>query len=164
MWDTARWVRLRALHGRHEDTTWPVCMALSSDGALLASGSSGPCGGSTIKVRCCMAAHRTHAPCVLRCARSLSLLACRVKVVCRYARPSHLQVFDTEGVHPGDAGTCLATFAQLGFHEHGDISSLLFSPDASVLYSGASDGTVAAWKLTVVEQRAFERQMRRGFL
>ncbi len=51
VWDTARWVRLRAMHGRHEDMTWPVCMALSSDGALLASGSSGPCGGSTIKVR-----------------------------------------------------------------------------------------------------------------
>lgn len=49
MWDTARWLCLRALHGRHEDATWPTCMALSADGKLLASGSTGPFGGSTIK-------------------------------------------------------------------------------------------------------------------
>jgi len=75
-----------------------------------------------------------------------------------------VQVFDTEGLQPADAGTCLATFAQLGFREHGDISALLFSPDASVLYSGASDGTVAAWKLNLTEQPAAARSIRRGFL
>ena len=51
-------MRLRALHGRHEDATWPLCMALSRDGLLLASASSGPCGGSTIKVRTCGSAER----------------------------------------------------------------------------------------------------------
>ena len=74
------------------------------------------------------------------------------------------QVFDTEGLQPADAGTCLATFAQLGFRDHGDISALLFSPDASVLYSGASDGTVAAWTLSLMEQPAAARLIRRGFL
>ena len=74
------------------------------------------------------------------------------------------QVFDTEGLQPADAGTCLATFVQLGFHQHGDISALLFLPDASVLYSGASDGTVAAWKLSLTTQPSAERLMRRGFL
>jgi hypothetical protein len=44
------WVCLRTLHGRHEETTWPCCMALSPEGELLASGSNGLFGGSTIKV------------------------------------------------------------------------------------------------------------------
>lgn len=44
------WVCLRTLHGRHDDTTWPACLALSCDGSLLASGSTGPFGASTIKV------------------------------------------------------------------------------------------------------------------
>ena len=74
------------------------------------------------------------------------------------------QVFDTEGVQPADAGTCLATFAQLSAGEHGDVGALMFSPDGLVLYSGASDGTVAAWKLTVSEQLGSERALRRGFL
>ena len=49
-WATRHWVCLRTMHGRHEDTTWPACLALSADGALLASGSTGPLGASTIKV------------------------------------------------------------------------------------------------------------------
>ena len=49
-WSTQLWVCLRTLHGRHEETTWPCCVALSPDGELLASGSSGLFGGSTIKV------------------------------------------------------------------------------------------------------------------
>lgn len=56
VWSTSAWVSLRLLHGRHEDTTWPACMALtSSDGEgqprdLIASGSTGPFGGSTVKL------------------------------------------------------------------------------------------------------------------
>ena len=38
------------MHGRHDDTTWPACLALSPDGSLLASGSTGLFGASTIKV------------------------------------------------------------------------------------------------------------------
>jgi hypothetical protein len=49
-WSTQHWVCLRTMHGRHEDTTWPACLALSPDGSLLASGSTGPFGASTIKV------------------------------------------------------------------------------------------------------------------
>ncbi len=50
-WNTQHWVCLRTMHGRHVDTTWPACLALSGDGALLVSGSTGPFGHSTIKVR-----------------------------------------------------------------------------------------------------------------
>lgn len=49
-WSMQHWVCLRTLHGRHDDTTWPACLALSCDGSLLASGSTGPFGASTIKV------------------------------------------------------------------------------------------------------------------
>ncbi len=49
-WSMEHWVCLRTLHGRHDDTTWTACLALSSDGTLLASGSTGPFGASTIKV------------------------------------------------------------------------------------------------------------------
>lgn len=49
-WSTEHWVCLRTLHGRHEDTAWPAVLALSRDGSLLASGSTGPFGGSSIKV------------------------------------------------------------------------------------------------------------------
>lgn len=50
-WSTQHWVCLRTLHGRHEDYTWPACLALSPDGTLLASGSTGPFGASTIKAK-----------------------------------------------------------------------------------------------------------------
>lgn len=49
-WSTQHWVCLRTLHGRHDDTTWPACVALSPDGSLLASASTGMFGASTIKV------------------------------------------------------------------------------------------------------------------
>ena len=48
---------MRHLHGRHEDATWPVCMAVhepDDDGhsipRFLLSGSNGLFGGSTLKV------------------------------------------------------------------------------------------------------------------
>lgn len=45
---------MRHLHGRHEDATWPVAMALheAEDDSLrfLVSGSNGLFGGSTLKV------------------------------------------------------------------------------------------------------------------
>lgn len=63
VWNTTAWVSMRLLHGRHEDTTWPACMALTTPGGrgrstkeegeeryLIASGSTGPFGGSTIKL------------------------------------------------------------------------------------------------------------------
>ncbi|PRW56987.1 WD40 repeat-containing [Chlorella sorokiniana] len=126
-WSTQHWVCLRTLHGRHEDTTWPACLALSPDGSLLASGSTGPFGGSTIKV------------------------------------------FQTASGGGRDAGDCLITFAQLGYRDKGGISALLFSPDASILYSGASDGTLAAWHLRWSEPPAAAGGstaggLRRGFL
>ncbi len=58
----------------------------------------------------------------------------------------------------------MATFAQLAPGENGNVSALLYSLDGSVLYSGASDGTVAAWKLTMSQQLGSERALRRGFL
>jgi hypothetical protein len=73
-------------------------------------------------------------------------------------------VFETRGLSHRDAGNCLGTFAQFGFLDHGDISALKLSPDASVLYSGASDGTVAAWSLSVSRRRAHEYGIKKGFL
>ncbi|KAL4857336.1 putative WD repeat-containing protein [Chlorella vulgaris] len=49
-WSMQHWVCLRTMHGRHDDTCWPACLALSPDGKLLASGSTGPFGASNIKV------------------------------------------------------------------------------------------------------------------
>lgn len=83
---------------------------------------------------------------------------------CRNEISVEMQVFDTEGTHDTDAGKCLATFAQLGFLDKGDVSSLLFSPDGQRLYSGASDGTVAAWKLTAVSPSRSQAGLRSGFL
>ena len=62
IWDMQRWICLRAMNGRHADTTWPSCLALSADGSLLASGSTGPFGQATVKVRrhegsCCAQSH-----------------------------------------------------------------------------------------------------------
>lgn len=63
-------------------------------------------------------------------------------------------MFQTSSGGGRDAGDCLVTFAQLGYHDRGGISSLLFSPDGDTLYSGASDGTVAAWHLRWSEPAA----------
>jgi hypothetical protein len=62
-----------------------------------------------------------------------------------------MQVFQTRSWQGREAGTCLATFAQLGFNEKGAVSALAFSRDGRYLYSGASDGTLAAWRLDWVE-------------
>lgn len=80
------------------------------------------------------------------------------------------QVFQTASGGGRDAGDCLATLAQLGYHDKGGISALLFSPDAGTLYSGASDGTLAAWRLRWSEPAAASAGttttggLRRGFL
>lgn len=61
VWSTEAWMCLRQLHGRHEDTTWPVCLdfchyfmkAGDDEGKqvpLVASGSNGTFGGSTLKI------------------------------------------------------------------------------------------------------------------
>lgn len=112
------------MHGRHEDTTWPTCLALSPDGGLLASGSTGPFGASTIKL------------------------------------------FQAGGGGGREAGACLASFAQLGYHTRGAVTALLFSPDGATLYSGASDGTLAGWRLAWREPAGAGAggSLRRGFL
>ena len=63
LWSCAAWLCLRHLHGRHEDTTWPVCLDFgeTNDGTekgktctiarkLVVSGSNGLFGGSTLKL------------------------------------------------------------------------------------------------------------------
>lgn len=74
------------------------------------------------------------------------------------------QVFDTEGTFSMDAGKCLATLAHLGFQGKGDVSVLVFSADGQHLYSGASDGTVVAWKISVSLQGPQKSSIRYGFL
>jgi hypothetical protein len=41
----------------------------------------------------------------------------------------------------------LATFAQLAYKQKGSQTALAFSPDGTMLFSGASDGTIAAWQV-----------------
>ena len=52
-------------------------------------------------------------------------------------------------VHPEAErpGTCLATVAQLPLKQGGCIGALCFARDGNTLFSGASDGSVAAWAL-----------------
>jgi len=72
---------------------------------------------------------------------------------------STLKAFD-----PGEGG-CLATFAHLGYDQKGDTSALAFSADGATLFSGASDGSVAAWALRWAEQGSVAAAgLRRGFL
>ena len=99
-------------------------MALSSDGRLLATGSTGPFGGSTIKL------------------------------------------FQTHGGQGREAGACLDTFSHLAPEDKGDTTALVFSQDGTVLYSGASDGTLAAWQLTwrAAQPVGKHAGLRKGFL
>ena len=73
------------------------------------------------------------------------------------------QVFQTGAGGGREAGTSLASFAQLRYDQKAGMSALLFSPDGSTLYSGASDGTVAAWRLGLKAARN-PGGMRKGFL
>lgn len=57
----------------------------------------------------------------------------------------------------------MASLAQLGYHQKGGLCSLAFSADGASLYSGASDGTVAAWRLRWREA-AGGGGLRRGWL
>ena len=82
--------------------------------------------------------------------------------------PTVPQLFQTADGGGREAGDCLASFVQLKFDQKGGTSALLFSPDGSTLYSGASDGTLAAWKLSWKEAPPAGRPgsggLRRGFL
>ncbi len=79
-----------------------------------------------------------------------------------------LQIFQTAGGGGREAGACLVSFAQLRYDQKAGMSALLFSPDGDTLYSGASDGTVAAWQLRWREvaagSGALGGGLRRGFL
>lgn len=58
VWSCSPWMCLRHLHGRHEDTTWPVCLdyfdghqeGMPDGASIVASGSNGLFGGSTLKL------------------------------------------------------------------------------------------------------------------
>lgn len=78
---------------------------------------------------------------------------------------SVLQVFQTRSWQGREAGSCLATFAQLGYTQKGAVSALAFSRDGRFLYSGASDGTLAAWRLNWVDPApaGSSAGFRRGF-
>lgn len=73
---------------------------------------------------------------------------------------STLKAFSTH------SGECLATFAQLAADCRGDTSALVLSLDGSVLYSGASDGTVAAWKIQWMNDTTLttSKGLRKGFI
>lgn len=75
-----------------------------------------------------------------------------------------LQVFQAGSGGSHEAGASLASLAQLGYHQRGGVSSLLFSPDGATLYSGASDGTLAAWRLRWRDAPGGGGGLRRGFL
>ena len=76
-----------------------------------------------------------------------------------------MQLFQTGAGKGHEAGTCLASFAQLRYDQKAGMSALLFSGDGSILYSGASDGTVAAWRLGWrAGQAGGTGTLRRGFL
>ena len=59
-------------------------------------------------------------------------------------------------------GTCLCTFAQLRDEEPGAVSSVALAEGGKVVYTGASDGTVAAWEVKEAADR--KRETGRGFL
>ena len=69
---------------------------------------------------------------------------------------STLKVFDAVG-----SGSCLATFAQLGYDQRGNITSV--SCGETCVYSGASDGTVAGWALSTQEQKTRGAGFSKGF-
>ena len=77
---------------------------------------------------------------------------------------STIKAFLTGPTAGKDAGTCLATFSQLLPDQKGDVSALLFSSDGGVLYSGASDGSTAAWRLRRGAPAGKDSGLQRGFL
>ena len=74
-----------------------------------------------------------------------------------------VQLFQTCAAGGREAGTCLASFAQLRREQKGGLSALAFSPDGGTLFSGASDGSVAAWRM-LGRQEGEDGGLRRGFL
>lgn len=84
------------------------------------------------------------------------------------ALATSLQIFQTASGGGREAGACLVSFAQLRYDQKAGMGALLFSPDGTTLYSGASDGTLAAWQLRWREVAAGSGApgggLRRGFL
>lgn len=66
------------------------------------------------------------------------------------------------GAGNSDAGQCLATFAHLNYTDKGDVTSVAVSADGKMVYTGSSDGSIAAWEMTtdVIPKAG----IRKGFL
>jgi hypothetical protein len=116
-WRAGAWVCARALAGRHEDASWPCVAALHEPRAGRGGGGTDGDGAEP------------DAPAVL-VSGSTGLFG-----------GATLKAF-----RPRD-GACAATFAHLAFDARGDVSALAVSPDGRAVFSGASDGSVAAWAL-----------------
>ena len=61
------------------------------------------------------------------------------------------------------SGSCVCTFTQLDYSEPGTISSVAFGEDSKIIFTGASDGTIAAWKISETRQKKTTKTMRSGF-
>jgi hypothetical protein len=133
-WRAGAWVCARTLAGRHEDASWPCVAALHEPRAGRASGAGAGAGGA-----------EPDAPAVLLSGST------------GFFGGATLKAF-----RPRD-GACAATFAHLAFDARGDVSALAVAPDGRAVFSGASDGSVAAWALRWVAAPP-AAGLRRGFL
>lgn len=61
-------------------------------------------------------------------------------------------------------GDCLATFSQIEPGKLGGITAVAFSPGGNILYSGASDGSLAAWVLdSLIPPEKDNKRVKSGF-
>merc|ERR1712224_604494 len=123
-WNVEKGQCVKSFFGQHAPGTWPISIACSPDKRWVVSGSKGPFGATNIKL--------------------WSAYSCSSQENKDHSNPCRR--------HHHHPGTCVCTFSQLKYEEPGAITCLAFSEDSSVVYTGASDGTVAAWRISESKQ------------
>ena len=167
VWDTSTWILIKVLKGHGGGIR---ALAVSGDGRSLYSAAA----DNTIRAWnigtwvCLRLMHGRHedttwpACMVLHTQNNDEKNKSRAVLITGSTGPfggSTLKAFDPS------TGECLATFAQLGYEQRGGVSAVAIAPSGDIVYSSASDGTVAAWSLEWQNNSEIESKtkLRKGF-
>ena len=136
-WDADTGACLKTFFGQHAPGTWPVAIAVSDDGSLVATASKGHFGATSIKLWLGCVSDASASPDAGRCLATLAQLP--------YGE--------------GGAITCLAFVGTSGVKKEGGCEE----ERTFTLFSGATDGSLAAWHVELTDE-ANDPAVRSGFL
>jgi len=158
-WDTMTWSCIKVLKGHGGGVR---AMAVSADGRILYSaGADNTVRAWNIETWVCMRfMHGRHEEATWPAVMALNIPNSTF-LVTGSAGPFGSNTLKTFNPSTGD---CLATFSQIEPGKLGGITAVAFSPGGNMLYSGADDGSLAAWVLdSLIAPEKDNKRVKPGF-